>query len=469
MEQDCTQTSSSLSIETNKTTSHKDGAELLNQTSSSEVNIESSEVNGSEVLIEASSSEVTIETSSSEVNGSEVLIETSEVHGSEVITEATSSEVIIDASSEIKGSEIHTETSSSEINTSEVLIETSNSEVHAEESISEIKGIEVIKEASSTEIRGSEVLIETSSSDVNGSEVIVEASSSEIRGSDLLQTSSSAKQDFSKKQEECHSIESFNVEKGEVTVETKTVTEDSNDNEAVTIEENSDKIGFVESARQEVTAVLQQDQTQALGNVGNLMQVSEVNLMISSEASEEKVEMFNENVTIEIVENTSSSVEETEKKIDLNNEETFLQKDSEEISVQGSINQKTGAGGWEMIQNGGVEVRVGKESCGEESVKEISVDQSHDTSHYFSAEESFTETDTEWQFSKEISADTKTSESVASVGCIPDHTAGSVGGVPDHSVGSVGGVDHSAGSVVTPDLIKACNGARPDSSQQVRE
>ena len=33
-----------------------------------------------------------------------------------------------------------------------------------------------------------------------------------------------------------------------------------------------------------------------------------------------KVEMFNENVTIEIVENTSSSVEETEKKIDLNNE-----------------------------------------------------------------------------------------------------------------------------------------------------
>ena len=97
------------------------------------------------------------------------------------------------------------------------------------------------------------------------------------------------------------------------------------------------------------------------------------------------------------------------------------------------------------------------------------MDQSHDTSHYFSAEESFTETDTEWQFSKEISVDTKTSESVASVGCIPDHTAGSVGGVPDHSVGSVGGVDHSAGSVVTPDLIKACNGARPDSSQQVRE
>ena len=174
--------------------------------------------------------------------------------------------------------------------------------------------------------------------------------------------------------------------------------------------------------------------------------------------------MFNENVTIEIVENTSASVEETEKQIELNNEETFLQKDSEEISVQSSINQKTGAGGCEMSQNGGVEVRLGKESCEEESVKEISVDQSHDTSHYFSAEESFTETDTEWQFSKEISTDTKTSQSVASVGCIPDQTAGSVGGVPDHSLGSVGG-----GAVVTPDLIKACNGARPDSSQQVRE
>ena len=474
MEEDCTETScyekngtqlmetsssetksSEVFIETSG--SETNGSEVLNATSSSESN-------SSEVIIKTSSSDVAIQTSGSETNASEVIIETlgSETNVSEVINETSSSEVAI-------------QTSSSESNGSEVIIETSSSEVPIQTSSSETNGSEVIMETSSSETNGSEVIIKSSSSETNGFEVLIETSSSETNGSDVLIETSGSKaystevffetnsetNDFSKKQQGCNSSKSLEVEKGEVTCETKTVTENSDDNEAVTMEANSDENGRVECSVAEVTAELHQNQK---GEVGNVMQVSEVNLMISSEETQEKVEIFNENVTIEIIENISGApVEEIENEEGMNVQGSFEINQTTEESVESSNLklEETSASWSHGIQNGGKEVHFEKE---EMSVKETSLDQSNNISQYFSAEESFTETDTEWQFSKEISSDTETTTSITNVGCVPDHTTDSVGYVPDNTTGT-----DSAGVVVTPDLIKACNDASPDSSQQVRE
>ena len=202
----------------------------------------------------------------------------------------------------------------------------------------------------------------------------------------------------------------------------------------------------------------------------NSIKVSEVNLMINAAEAEDKVKIFNEKVTIEITENISNDATNEKKK-----EEEIVVENGKEKTIQSSldISHTTQIDGNKTINFGeSIETTSSvnihqvngdtvTESVGNEEKEDIenksSYDESNNISQYFSAEESFTVTEevlgcteeTEWKFAKQLTADSET---------VSNLTGDTSGSTPPAT----------GGPVVTPDLIKACNGADCDTSQEVR-
>ena len=204
----------------------------------------------------------------------------------------------------------------------------------------------------------------------------------------------------------------------------ETVTETNHHDETSTMKEFSEE----RHCREEVTQVLEQEETIERVNVSNSVQVSEVNLMINAEVNQEKQsDIRNEKVSLEMTGNSHETVNEGQITIGLYKEEVFMTA-IEEIVVLTNENvnyttesaEKTnmnfeetvetilidqsqevnGTSKEDNLENGKIEVEA--ENCLE----------SGDVSQYFSAEDTFNVSqdvdcteETAWTFSKQITSE----------------------------------------------------------------
>ena len=211
----------------------------------------------------------------------------------------------------------------------------------------------------------------------------------------------------------------------------ETVTETNHHDETSTMKEFSEE----RQCREEVTQVLEQEETIERVNVSNSVQVSEVNLMINAEVNQEKQsDIRNEKVSLEMTGNSHETINEGQITIGLYKEEVFMTA-IEEIVVLTNENvnyttesaEKTnmnfeetvetilidqsqevnGTSKEDNLENGKIEVEA--ENCLE----------SGDVSQYFSAEDTFNVSqdvdcteETAWTFSKQITSEVESEDTV---------------------------------------------------------
>ena len=211
-------------------------------------------------------------------------------------------------------------------------------------------------------------------------------------------------------------MEQVEDEQTQVSCDLETVTEANYQNEASTMMDYSDERHYREE---------EQEETIQRVNVTNDVQVSEVNLMINTEGNQEKLEVYNEEVSFEMAGNSEETQGEAQVKIGLYKEEVFVTAIEEVVVL---TNEKTNytteyAGKTQINTEEAFETvltdktqEVNGTSNGHTFTENVEVEvenclESANVTQYFSAEDTFnlsqdfdcTE-ETAWKFSKEISS-----------------------------------------------------------------